>query len=210
MGFRLGPRVVLVVLSVTRALSAQAPAPAAHHAADRLRFAAGATMAFVSHESGHFSFDLLFSANPYLDAVHFGPIPFFAVTGRNHVNPRQLFAISSAGFWMQEATNEWILSGHSQLRSEHHPMKTGALAFNILMPAAYGVGALFKVGPPERDPRSMASTSGIPEPVIGLIVIAPALLDAYRYLHPEKRWPIWASRAVKLGTVALTFRAASR
>ena len=49
--------------------------------------------------------------------------------------------------------------------------------------------------------------NGIPEPVIGLIVLAPAALDGYRYLHPDAKWAKWASRGAKIAAVALTFAA---
>jgi len=45
---------------------------------------------------------------------------------------------------------------------------------------------------------------GVPEPVIGLLVLAPAALDGYRYLHPHATWAKWASRSAKIVGVALT------
>ena len=172
--------------------------------------AGGAALAFVAHESGHLGFDYLYHASPYLDDVRFGPIPFFTVNRRHNVTNAQEFTISSAGFWVQEAMNEWILDRHPNLRHEDHPLLKGMVVFNVLMPAGYSMAGLFRFGPPERDPHGMAGASGLPEPVIGAVVLAPALLDGYRYFHPEKRWAAWASRAAKLGSVLLTIRAASR
>ena len=206
---RLARLLAIAALGVAHSLSAQTAAPRVHRTADRLKFVLGAALAFGGHESGHVVSDLAFGAHPYLDKVHFGPIPFFAVAQRNPVTPRQEFIISSAGFWVQGITNEWILTAHPQLREEHHPLMKGMFAFNILLSLGYGVGALFEVGPTERDPRSMAAASRVAEPLIGVMVLAPALLDAYRYSHPGKRWPAWASRLVKLGSVALTLRSAT-
>ena len=41
---------------------------------------------------------------------------------------------------------------------------------------------------------------------LGAIVLAPAVLDAWRYLDPGARWAVWLSRAVKIGGVLLVFR----
>ena len=47
---------------------------------------------------------------------------------------------------------------------------------------------------------------GVDERAIGVIVIAPALLDAYRYFRPDSRWAKWASRVVKAGGVVLVVK----
>jgi hypothetical protein len=84
------------------------------------------------------------------------------------------------------------------------------LAFNLAASAVYSVAAFGRFGPPERDTRGMAITvgdDGIPEPVIGLLVLAPAALDGYRYLKPHATWAKWASRGAKIAGVALTIAA---
>ena len=48
----------------------------------------------------------------------------------------------------------------------------------------------------------MASSRRIDERWIGAIVLAPALLDIYRYFNPDARWATWTSRGVKMGSVA--------
>ena len=168
----------------------------------------GASLAFLGHESGHLAFDLVFHAHPYLLPVHFGPIPFFAIEHRTVSNGRE-YAIASAGFWVQESMNEWILSRHPRLRSEPHAVLKGMVAFNTIMPIGYSMAAIFRFGPKERDPSSIASSSGLPEPAIGALVLAPALLDGYRYFHPDQKWAAWASRALKVGSVLLVVRAAN-
>jgi hypothetical protein len=170
---------------------------------------AGAVVAFGLHESGHLVANEALTDHPYLTGVRFGPLPFFAIAHHDAVTPRQEYVISAAGFWVQEATNEWILSRHPRLREEPRPFLKGMFVFNVLLSAGYGATALLEVGPAERDPRSMANAVGTSEPVMGLVVLAPALLDAYRYVHPEKRWPVWASRALKIGTVALALGGAT-
>jgi hypothetical protein len=198
-----------VLVSSARGLAAQDPVPPPR-GPGTLKFLAGAGVAFVSHESGHLAMNLIFQDHPYLSGVQFGPIPFFAVSHHDDIPKAQVFAVTSAGFWVQEAMNEWILGRHPHLRAEHRPMMKGALAFNVIMPAGYAIAGAFGFGPPERDPRSMADAARVSQPVIGMFVLVPALLDGYRYFHPEARWPAWVSRAVKIGSVALVLRATSR
>lgn len=185
----------------------QPPAEKDHQeAADVTSFLAGASAGLLLHEAGHLFFDVVFDAQPYVKTVHFGPLPFFAVTHRTDVTHREEFVISSAGFWTQEATSEWLLTRRPDLRHEHAPFAKGMLAFNVLTSVGYGIVAFARAGPPERDTRGMATSIRIDEPIIGAIVIAPALLDAYRYFRPESRWAKWTSRAVKIGSVLLVVR----
>jgi len=173
-----------------------------------VEFLAGGGVAFLAHESAHLFFDVLFDTTPVVKSVHFGPIPFFAVS---HVSatPAQEFIISSAGFWTQEATDEWLLSRRPDIRREHAPFAKGVLAFNVLTSIGYGTVAMFEAGPAERDTRGMAVASGIDERVIGAIVMAPAILDAYRYVRPASRWAPWTSRALKIGSVLLALKQTS-
>ncbi len=174
-----------------------------HPVADTAQFLAGAALALAAHEGGHLIFDVIFQANPRIEAIHFGPFPFFAVTHDSGQPPRREFTISSAGFWVQEATDEWLLTSRPSLRGEHAPLAKGALAFNVLNSVGYGIVAFAKAGPYERDTRGMAQSVNVPEPAIGAMVMAPALLDAYRYFRPNSQWAKWASRAVKVGSVLL-------
>ena len=189
--------------SVTAQTADPAPPPAGSHiAADTAAFLAGAAVALGAHEAGHLAFDVVFQADPTVKAVQFGPFPFFAVTHSDMVSPRREFTISSAGFWMQEATDEWLLTSRPSLRREHAPFVKGLLAFNILNSIGYAGVAFFRAGPFERDTRGMTAT-GIDERAIGVMVLAPAVLDAYRYLRPSARWAAWASRAAKVGSVVM-------
>jgi hypothetical protein len=185
---------------------AAAQPPAEHRlAVDAAVFLLGAGAALGVHEGGHVLFDAIFDAGVDVKSIHFGPVPFFAVSHRAGLPPREEVVISSAGFWTQEATAEWLLTKRPGLRHEHAPFAKGALAFDTLTSIGYGTVAMFKAGPPERDTRGVAAT-GIDERVVGAFVIAPAVLDGYRYFHPDAAWAKWASRAAKAATVLLVVK----
>ena len=42
----------------------------------------------------------------------------------------------------------------------------------------------------------MADAIGWKEPVIGALILAPAILDAVRYFKPDAKWARWSSRGV--------------
>jgi len=172
-----------------------------HRAVDVVEFLAGGALGLGMAEGGHLVFDTVFDASPRVESIHFGPIPFFAVTHRGDLSPRREFAISSAGFWVQEASNEWLLVRRPRLRREHAPLAKGLFAFNVLNSIGYAAVAFAKAGPFERDTRGMAASIGVDERAIGVLVLAPALLDAYRYFRPESRWPKWAARSAKVASV---------
>ena len=118
--------------------------------------------------------------------------------------------ISSAGLWMQYADSEWILTAKPDIRHEHAPYLKGILAFDLATSTVYSIAAFGTFGPPERDTRGMAVSlgkDGWPEPVVGVLVLAPAALDGYRYFHPEAKWAKWGSRGAKILSVALTLAA---
>jgi hypothetical protein len=208
----LGAAAALVLCASISANAQQVTGTAAqpneHPGADAVKFLSGAGAAFLAHEGGHLLFDVIFAADPYVKSVRFGPVPFFAVS-HHEISPRREFTVSSAGFWTQEATSEWLLTRHPGLRDEHAPFAKGALAFDVLTSIGYGSVAMFKAGPPERDTRGMAESIGVDERIVGALVMAPALLDAYRYVRPGSRWAPWASRAVKAGSVLLVLRQTS-
>ena len=180
-----------------------APSPSSSIGADTAKFFAGAALALAMHESGHLVLDGVFGANPTIKSVSFGPFPFFAIAHRPDLPPREEFAISSAGFWVQESTDEWLFAKHPDLRHEHAPLAKGMLAFNVLASVGYAAIAFAKAGPYERDTRGMAASIDVPEPAIGLAILAPAALDAWRYYHPNARWAVWMSRIAKAGAVVL-------
>ena len=168
-----------------------------------MKFLAGGALGLVIHEGGHLIFDVVFDADPSIKGVTFGPFPFFAIMHRGDVSPRREFAISSAGFWMQELSSEWLLTKQPNLRDTSAPVAKGLLAFNVLNSVGYAIVAFARAGPYERDTRGMADSIGVDERAIGAVILAPAVLDAIRYFKPEARWAKWASRAAKVGSVML-------
>jgi hypothetical protein len=177
-----------------------------HIAVDTVKFLAGAALGLALHESGHLVFDAAFDAQPHLSHVHLGPFPFFAIAHRGDLSPRREFIVSSAGFWVQEGTDEWLLTRRRALRRQHAPGAKGLLAFNVLNSVGYALVAFAKAGPPERDTRGIADSIAIDERAIGAIVLAPALLDTWRYFRPDARWAAWTSRVAKAGSVALVLK----
>lgn len=171
-----------------------------------MKFLAGGALALAAHEGGHLLFDGVFGANPGLKRVSFHGIPFFAITHDAGLPPRQEFVIDSAGFWVQEATNEVILTRRPHLRRERAPLLKGMVAFNVLASVAYAGAAFARTGPSERDTRGMAAALRWKEPEIGVLILVPAILDAIRYFDPDARWAAWISRAVKVGGVVLILR----
>lgn len=170
------------------------------------KFVAGAALALAAHEGGHLAFDGIFDAEPRLKRVDFHGIPFFAITHRTDLPRRQKLVISSAGFWVQHAGNEWILSRRPDIRRQRAPIAKGVLAFNVLTSAAYAGAAFVRTGPPERDTLGMALSSRTDERIIGALVLAPAALDVWRYYRPDLPSLKWMSRAFKAGLVLLIFR----
>lgn len=170
-----------------------------------VKFLGGAAAGFAAHEAGHLLFSALFDAGPGVKGVTFGPMPFFAIT-HTGVPPGQEFVISSGGFLVQEGLSEIILTRRPRLRGARADFAKGVLAFNIVSAVAYAGSAFARAGPPERDTRSMAATSRVDERWVGVMILVPAVLDAYRYFHPDARWAAWASRGVKIGSVLLVVR----
>ena len=170
---------------------------------------AGAAAGLVVHESGHVITGTIFGAHPGTKPIRYAGIPFFAVT-HEPVTRQKEFVISSAGFWMQHAGSEWLLTSRPHLRDEEAPLLKGVLAFNIGVSLMYAGAAVGSLGPPERDPNGMARSlgkNGWPEPVVGAFILAPAVLDAYRYFYPEQHWAAWTSRGAKVAFLALALAA---
>jgi hypothetical protein len=166
-------------------------------------FLAGAVTGLATHEAGHVLFDVAFDAHPGLKGVAFKGIPFFAITHSRSVSPRREFTIASAGFWVQHGTSEWLLTRRPNLRQEHAPFAKGLLAWNVFASAAYSGAAFARSGPAERDTRGMAASLGGREPWVGALILAPAVLDTFRYVRPHARWARWTSRGLKGAAVLL-------
>jgi hypothetical protein len=202
---------LLSFASTGQTVLAQTPEPAQHQdtASTGKRvasFLAGGALGLATHESGHVIADLAFGEKPGLRKVDFHGIPFFAITHSSGLPRHREFTISSAGFWVQHAENEWMLTRRRAFRQEHAPLAKGVFAFNLLASVAYAGAAFAKTGPQERDTRGMADASRLDERWIGVMLLAPAVLDAWRYFHPDAKWAGWTSRGVKVGMVVLVAR----
>ena len=169
-------------------------------------FLTGAVVGLLAHEGGHLLFDVAFDADPRLERVEFHGLPFFAIAHRPDLSPRREFVISSAGFWVQHAASEWLLTRQPRLRGARAPFKKGLLAFNVIASAAYSGAAFARTGPQQRDTFGMSQSARIDERWVGALILAPAVLDAWRYFDPDARWPVWLSRGAKVFAVLLVLR----
>jgi hypothetical protein len=204
----LGLSVALLLHPTRAAAQAETPVdPGGSEQQDVAKFLAGGGLGLLIHEGGHLVWDEIFDAHPRVESVHFGPIPFFAITPTRPLSPRQLFIVASAGFWTQELSSELLQSPHRDLRHEHAPFEKGMLAFDVLTSIGYGAVAFAEAGPAQRDTRGIAAGLGAPEPAIGALIMAPAILQIYRYYRPDSRWAKWATRALAAGSVVILVRA---
>jgi hypothetical protein len=210
---RLATAVLLVALGAATAFG-QDPAeglPARQDPARESRgvqvakFLAGGIAGLVAHETGHLLTDGLAGAHVQVRAVDFHGIPFFAITHRP-VSPRWDSIIASAGFWVQHAGSEWLLQSGPGGAPTASRFGRGVLAFNVLCSVAYSGAALARTGPAERDSRTLAAGLGVDERWVGVMVLAPAVLDTYRCVHPDAAWARWASRGIKVAMVLLVLR----
>jgi hypothetical protein len=110
---------------------------------------------------------------------------------------------------VQELTDEWMLTRRPTLHDQHAWGAKGLLAFNVLNSVGYSFVAFAKAGPAERDTRGMADSIGVDERFIGAMVLAPALLDSYRYFNRGSGWAAWTSRLTKAGSVLLVLKRTS-
>lgn len=176
-------------------------------AARVLRFLAGGAAGLVVHEAGHVLSGAALGANPGFKRLDYGVIPFFAVT-HDPVSRRREYVISASGFFAQHAASEWLLGG-PPLRSSPSAFRKGWLTFNLATSAVYTAAAFGRFGPPERDTRGMAVSAGdggVPEPMIGVLILTPAVLDGIRYAAGDPAWARWSSRAVKAAMLLIAFR----
>ena len=193
--------ILLLVLSASPAF-AQESSTASKFGKVLLGGAAG----LASHEAGHLIANWAFDGKVVVKKVEFSGIPFFALSHSPDLSPRREYVVSAAGFWAQYLYSEQILTHHPNLKDEESPLRKGMLAFHVATSFIYAGAALFETGPYERDTRGMASSRRISERWIGAMILAPAVLDAYRYFNPDARWASWASRGAKVGSVLFVFK----
>jgi hypothetical protein len=158
------------------------------------------------HETGHLIANWAFEEKVKIKKVDYKGIPFFALSHAPDLSPRREYVVSSAGLWTQYLYSEHIFAHHPNLKDEESPFRKGLLTFHVVTSLVYAGAALGRTGPIERDTRGMATSRRIDERWIGVMVLAPALLDMYRYFNPDARWAAWTSRGVKMGSVALVLK----
>jgi hypothetical protein len=194
----------LAIVLVVSPASAQSEEPSG--AASFGKLLLGGVAGLALHETGHLIADWAFEEKVVVKKVGWKGVPFFALSHAPDLSPRREYTVSSAGFWSQFLYSEQILTHHPELRHEQSPFRKGLLTFHVVTSLVYAGAAFGKTGPPERDTRGMAESIHINERWIGALILAPALLDTYRYFHPDARWASWTSRGVKMGSVALVLK----
>jgi len=153
-------------------------------AGDPEEFFKGAFTGFLGHECGHLIANTALNTNFHLKSVRFAVIPFFTIEPGRKLSPREHYITASAGFNAQHIINEWLLVRHPNLREEDKPFLKGLGTFNFWLTAGY------------------AATDSV-----GVLILAPTLLDAYRYKHPKAKWAKHASRITKLLIIGLALEA---
>jgi hypothetical protein len=192
----------MVIVLAAAPVAAQEPSAASKFG----RVLLGGVAGLGVHEGGHLIANWAFEEKVRVKKVDYKGIPFFALSHAPDLSPRREFVVSSAGFWAQYLYSEQILTHHPNLKDEQSPFRKGMLTFHVVTSLVYSGAALGKTGPVERDTRGMAASRRIDERWIGVIVLAPALLDVYRYFNPEARWATWTSRGMKMGSVVLVIK----
>ncbi len=176
-------------------------------AGDPAEFFKGAFSGFLGHEGGHLIANTALNTNFHLKGVKFAVIPFFTIEPGRELSPREHYITASAGFNGQHLINEWLLLRHPNLREEDKPFLRGVATFNFWLTAGYAATAFAGYGPDERDTKGMADSLGWSEESVGVLILAPTLLDAYRYKHPKAKWAKHASRITKLLILGLALEA---
>jgi hypothetical protein len=196
------------LVAVVLVLGAAVPAGAQDSsAASRFgRVLLGGAAGLGLHEAGHLVANWAFEEKIKIKKVDYQGIPFFAISHAPDLSPRREYVVSSAGLWTQYLYSEHILTHHPNLRRESSPFRKGMLTFHVATSLVYAGAAFGKTGPIERDTRGMASSRRINERWIGLLVLAPAVLDVYRYFDADARWAAWTSRGFKIGSAVLVLK----
>ena len=170
-------------------------------------FWTGATLGFLGHEAGHVIANTIEGTDFTLKSVEFGPIPFFTIEPGRELTAREHYVTASAGFNAQHLVNEWILTRRPDFERRGDSFVRGMATFNLCLGVGYAAVGFLGAGPDERDTKGMADALGWSEESVSAMVLAPTLLDAYRYKHPHAKWARDASRAIKLAIFALALEA---
>ena len=183
--------------------------------------AAGALSAFLLHEAGHVVGNLMLGNVPHIHGTTvWGAVPFVVISPGIHCDgehctkrnghsfptgPNGVYFIVTAGFNVQNITNEILLTLDPNLAEHYAPFQKGLLGFNIFLSVFYAAGAYTTLEAPNGDLLGAARYSGIQEAWLATLLLVPAVLDVYRYFNPGATWSVWASRAGKATLLGLTF-----
>ncbi|MCE5218113.1 hypothetical protein LLH03_13905 [bacterium] len=189
--------------------AAPTPKPEGPWAGDPSRFFQGALLGFLGHEMGHVVANYAVGSDPYLMRVDFGFIPFFTIQPDRLLTHREHYLTASAGFNAENLINEWLLVKHPNLADEDEPLLKGMATFNFCLTVGYALDAFTGFGPDERDTKGMADSLGWSEEAVGVLILGPALLDGYRFRHPDCKWARDTSRVLKLLMLGLALSADS-
>ena len=209
----------LAALLVAGAARAEDAAPPGLTWRDVGLFAGGAATAFVAHEAGHLAANLALGNVPHVEQVRFlGAVPFFAVAPditcsgdlclRRDGSPfgpgrKGLLLILLAGFDVQHATDEALLTRDPQLRSRGASFCTGLLAFNTLTSVAYAIGNLAGIEPSAGDLSDAVRDARASRLLTTGLLLGVAFADVARWAFPEAAWLAWVSRAAKVAFLGL-------
>lgn len=202
-------RCIAVALALTLSFPSAALADRVHdyrNGRDYGLLLAGALTGFVSHEGGHLILDGFLRAHPRIRAVHLGPLPFFAIEPQIVENDQELYAISMAGFFVQNAYAETILRTNPHMIDHHRPFLEGMMLFHVALSLCYAITGFADAGPAQSDVNSMARASGIPRWGIGLLVLLPAVFDTIRYAtSSDRKWAQWGGISSRLPLFGVAF-----
>ena len=165
-----------------------------------------APLVSLLHESGHLVANWAFDEKVVVKKVNYKGIPFFALSHAPDLSPRREYVVSSAGFWAQYLYSEQILTHHPNLKNEQSPLRKGLLTFHVVTSLVYAARPSGRRDRLKGIRGEWRLRGGSASAGLACMVLAPAVLDAYRYFHPEARWASWASRGAKMGSVALVLK----
>ena len=170
-------------------------------------FFLGAASGFVAHEMGHMFTDFILGKSVNFVPVQLGPFPFFAIQPCCNLTRQEQYAVASAGFMVQYVNSELILWISPRIRSQRHAFLKGVLALDIGLSIGYAISAFLPDGiaPAQSDTGTMARALGIPQWQVGLMILAPAMVDIYRYLVPTSVWAPWVGVQSKLLVFGASF-----
>jgi len=184
-------------------------------------FLAGGATGFVAHESGHFMMNYALGNSPEVQGITtFGFIPFVAINPRLSCHGEDCtkhdgkpltfgqagkYLIVTAGYDVQHVTTELLLTLTPCLRYEAAPFRKGLFAFDVLLSVGYALADVAGVEDPHGDSRNAVDASGMSKYLFAAILLAPAVLDTYRYFFPKSKWAPWVSRGAKLGMIGVSF-----